>query len=109
MDIDYVKIVVFVPADDADKIRNVLNESGAGRIGNYDNCSFSTRGLGRFRGLEGSKPALGNIGRVEEIEEERIETICPKAKLEDVIKAVRAAHPYEEAAIDVFPLLNQSN
>lgn len=102
----FVKIVVYVPKDYADKIREVLAEGGAGKIGNYDYCSFSVLGVGRFRALKGADPFVGEEGVVEEVQEERIETIAPFDKYEDIIKAVKKVHPYEEPAIDVMPLLN---
>lgn len=84
-----------------------MAEAGAGHIGNYDYCSFSSRGVGRFRGFEGTKPFIGEPGKVEEVEEERIEVICPVEKLDSVLAAVKKVHPYEEPAIDVYPLLNR--
>ena len=103
-----MKIVVFAPLSHADVIRKALAEAGAGHIGNYDSCSFSSRGIGRFRGGEDTKPFIGEPGKLEEVEEERIETICPAQKLEEVLAAVKKAHPYEEPAIDVYPLLNRA-
>lgn len=100
-----MKIVVFVPASHAEKIRHALAESGCGYIGKYDFCSFSVKGTGRFRPLQGAKPFIGKIGRVEKVAEERIETICPKSKLKRALAAICAAHPYEEPAMDVYPLL----
>ncbi len=105
MELDYVKIAVFVPATHADKIRKALNDSGACKLGNYDNCSFSTKGIGRFRGLEGSNPSIGKIGEIEKVEEEKIEVLCSFEKYKEVLEAVKKAHPYEEPAIDVYPLL----
>jgi hypothetical protein len=105
MEFKFVKIAVFTPISHADKIREVLNESGAGGMGTYDNCSFSTKGIGRFRGIEGSNPAIGEVGKIEQVEEERIEVICSFEKYKEVIAAVKKAHPYEEPAIDVYPLL----
>ncbi|MBP9771065.1 hypothetical protein KBC97_02790 [Candidatus Gracilibacteria bacterium] len=107
MDFKFVKIAVFVPITHAGKVREALAESGAGHIGNYDCCSFSVKGIGRFRGLEDSKPFIGEAGKIEEVEEERIETICPSEKLDEVLKAVKKVHPYEEPAIDIYPLLNK--
>ncbi len=101
-----VKIVVFTPVTHADLVRQTLADAGAGHIGNYDSCSFSSRGTGCFRGEEGTNPAVGKPGQLEKVEEERIETIAPEEKITTVIKAVIAAHPYEEPAIDVYPLLN---
>ena len=106
MEIENVKIVVYVPSSHADEVRKVLAESGTGHVGNYDSCTFSIKGTGRFRGLEGTKPFVGESGQLEEVEEERIETICPWGQFEAVLEAVKKAHPYEEPAIDVFPLLN---
>jgi hypothetical protein len=101
-----VKLVIYVPTTDSDKIRAILAESGAGHLGNYDSCSFSTKGIGRFRGLEGSNPTIGESGQLESVEEERIETVCYEHDIEVVLKAVKDAHPYEEPAIDIYPLLN---
>jgi len=106
MDFSLVKIAVFVPVAHGDKVRKALAEARAGHIGNYDFCSFTTRGTGRFRPLKGSKPFLGELEKIETVEEERIEVICPVKILEKVLQAVRKVHPYEEPAIDVFPLLS---
>ncbi|MEK7529236.1 MAG: hypothetical protein AAB592_05710 [Patescibacteria group bacterium] len=106
MDFTFVKVVVYVPLSHADAIREALARSGAGHIGNYDNCSFSTKGTGRFRGLEGSKPFVGSSGKLEEVEEERIETICPREKLDSVLAEIKKIHPYDEPAVDIYPMLN---
>lgn len=98
------KIVVYVPAADGEAVRHAMGEAGAGRIGKYDCCSFTVRGMGRFRPLAGANPTIGAVGRLETVEEERIETVCAGDRLEAVIKAIRAAHPYEEPAIDVYPI-----
>lgn len=105
MKYELVKIVVYVPVTHSDEIRDVLAESGAGYIGNYDYCSFSVRGLGRFRPQKGATPFIGNPGSVEIVEEERIETVCHPEALDQVIAAVKMAHPYEEPVIDLYPLL----
>lgn len=107
MDFKLVKIVVFVPVDHADNVREVLGASGAGHIGNYDCCSFSSRGTGRFRPLKGSKPFLGTLDQIEEVQEERIEAICHKEELQKVLELIKSVHPYEEPVIDVYPLLNE--
>lgn len=99
-----VKLVVFVPLSHADTIREVLGNAGAGKIGNYEFCSFSTRGIGRYRGNQDSNPVIGNAGVYESVEEERIEVVLPRSILADVIEKVKAAHPYEEVAFDVYPL-----
>lgn len=102
----YIKFVVYVPVDHADVIRQALGEAGAGKVSNYDFCSFSSRGLGRFRGNEKSKPFIGKAGELTEVEEERIEVIAPREILDEVIKKVKAVHPYEEMAFDVYALEN---
>ena len=106
MDFKRVKIVVFTPLSHCDQVREVLSKAGAGHIGNYDSCSFSSKGTGRFQPLKGSNPYLGSEGKMEEVEEERIEVICPSGLLKEVLWALRKAHPYEHPAIDIYPLLN---
>ena len=101
-----VKFVVFVPISHADAVRQALSEAGAGKIGNYDFCSFSSRGTGRFRGNEKTNPAIGKAGKYEAVEEERIETVVPREILRQVIEKVKAVHPYEEVAFDIYPLEN---
>lgn len=101
----FVKLVIFTPLSHADAVRKALAESGAGHIGNYNACSFSVRGIGRFRPLKGAKPHIGKVGKIEEVEEERIETICPIEKIKEILAAVKKVHPYEEPAIDMYPLL----
>ena len=101
-----VKIVIYVPVTHADVVREALGEGGAGHFGVYDFCSFSQRGTGRFRPMEGSDPYIGSQGKVESVEEERIETVCPRSIALEVVERVRAVHPYEEMAYDVYPLLD---
>ena len=104
MEKDLVKLVIYVPLTHAEKIRQVLGEQGAGHIGNYDFCSFSVRGVGRFRPLKGANPTIGEVEKLEEVEEERIETVCRESDLEKILNAVKKIHPYEEPAIDIYPL-----
>lgn len=98
------KIVVYVPEDHADKLREAMGNAGAGKIGNYAHCTFTIKGTGRFRPEEGANPTIGSIGNLEEVAEERIETVCSGEKLQDVLKAIRETHPYEEPATDVYPI-----
>lgn len=100
------KIVVYAPVTHANLIRKVLAENGAGKMGEYEECSFSCKGIGRFKPSKNAKPFVGEAGIIEEVEEERIETICDKAKIKEVIAAVRFAHPYEETAIDIFEMVD---
>lgn len=102
----FVKIAVYVTSSHGDKIRLALAESGCGHIGKYDFCSFTTKGIGRFRPLKGAKPFKGREGQIKKIAEERIETICPKSRLKKVLAAIKRAHPYDEPAVDIYPLLN---
>lgn len=100
------KIVVTVPIQDADKVRQAIGEAGGGKVGSYSFCSFSVRGTGRFLPGEGAYPAIGAVGKLEEVEEERIEVNCADELVADVISAIRRAHPYEEPAIDIYLLEN---
>ncbi len=106
METKNVKIVIFVPIFHADAVRQALGEVGAGKIGNYDFCSFSSRGTGRFRGNEKTNPTIGESGKHEAVEEERIEVIVPREILKNVIEKVKAIHPYEEVAFDIYPIEN---
>ena len=98
------KLVVYVPVTYADQVRTALGEAGAGRIGNYQYCSFSVRGIGRFLPVEGAKPMIGVVGQFEQVEEERIEVTCDATLLEEIVHAMKAVHPYEEVAYDLYPL-----
>ena len=95
-------VVVYVPLNAADAVRKALAESGAGHIGNYDSCSFSATGTGRFRPLPGANPHEGKVGSLTEVAEERIEVVVEESKLSDILKAVKKAHPYEEPAIHLW-------
>lgn len=101
----FVKIVLYVPETHADIIRKTLGKNGCGHIGNYDFCSFSVKGVGRYRPDASANPFIGKQGVLEEVAEDRIETICPAERVSEVLAAVKKVHPYEEPAIDVYPLL----
>jgi hypothetical protein len=100
-----VKIVVFVPEAYADVVRHAMAEAGGGQIGNYTDCTFSSKGIGRSRPGEGANPAIGTVGELEEIPEERIEVIADRDQAKVVIEAIKKVHPYEEVALDVYPLI----
>jgi hypothetical protein len=100
------KIVVTVPITDADKVRQAIGEAGGGKVGNYSFCSFSVRGTGRFLPGSGAHPTIGEVGKPEEVEEERIEVNCTDELVADVLTAIRRVHPYEEPAIDIYLLSN---
>ncbi|KKW40244.1 hypothetical protein A2424_05740 [Candidatus Peribacteria bacterium RIFOXYC1_FULL_54_13] len=106
MDTPLYHLIVYVPHKDADAIRSALAEAGAGNIGHYDSCSFSTPGTGRFRPDKDADPAIGAACQLTEVKEERIEVVVPKATLKEVLHAVIKAHPYEEPAIHVLPMLD---
>ncbi len=99
-----IKIVVYVPESHADELRQVMGEAGAGVIGKYSHCTFTTKGIGRFLPMEGAQPRQGEVGKLEEASEERIETVCTRERLDEVLKAIRRVHPDEEIAFDVYPI-----
>lgn len=96
------KIVVFVPAEDADGLRAAMSDAGAGVIGAYTRCSFGLEGVGTFLGDDSTNPAVGERGRLETVRELRVEMVCPEAALPAALDAMRRAHPYEEPAFDVY-------
>lgn len=100
----YYKIVVTVPEDEADNLREAIGNAGGGKVGNYTHCSFSVKGTGRFLPVDGAKPAIGHVGQPEEVAEERIEITCDDDSVKAVVAAIRDAHSYEEPAIDVYKL-----
>ncbi len=102
-----VKIVTFVPVADADKVRNALGGAGAGQIGEYSFCSYSVVGKGRFVPSDKASPHIGEANKLEAAGEERIEVICGRTKAKTVIEAMRQAHPYEEVAFDIYPLIDE--
>ena len=103
---EYFKIKVTVPVDSTDKVRQALCEAGAGKLGNYDFCSYSYPVNGCFRPLEGANPTIGEVGELERVEEELVECICHEDLLKEVIAALKKAHPYEEPAIDIIARYN---
>jgi thymidylate kinase len=99
-------LIVFVPSTHSQAVRDALARSGAGKEGNYDSCSFSSRGEGRFRPLDGAHPAIGRVGEVCVVEEDRIEAVVHPSRVTQVVEAVRKAHPYEEPAIHLMQVLD---
>lgn len=102
-------LVIYVPLTHADAVRKAIADAGAGTLGNYDRCSFSVRGTGRFRPLKGANPHLGSEGAIEEVEEERIEVVVEEKYLKEVVKAARKEHPYEEPAIHVLAMQDEKD
>ena len=96
------KITFFVPVAHKEAVKDAMFGAGAGRTGLYDRCSFETLGTGQYRPLAGSSPHLGEAGRVETVEEARVEMVCPdRDSLPGVVRAMKGAHPYETVAYDV--------
>lgn len=100
------KLVVTVPVSHADLVRDAIGKTGLDHVGNYGYCSFSTKGFGRFLPLDGASPAIGEIGTLEMVEEERIEISCTHEGVAGIIEAIKLVHPYEEPVIDVYALLD---
>ena len=100
------KLVTFVPEQHVGEVRDAMAEAGAGVIGNYDHCSFGTKGIGTFRGNEKATPAVGVKGRVEQAAEIRLEMIVNQWDVPNVLTALHRNHPYEEVAYDLYPLDN---
>lgn len=100
----YKKLAVYVPIEDADKLRKALAEAGAGEQGHYDHTSFTSIGEGRFRPNEQAHPAIGKNGQLEKVEEAKVEVIFPEDREEKVLSAMYRVHPYEEVAFDLFSI-----
>jgi dinuclear metal center YbgI/SA1388 family protein len=98
------KWVIFVPAENADAVRAAVFDAGAGHIGDYSHCSWTSSGTGQFLPLDGASPTIGSVGSLERLAEDRIEVIAPAGSRTAVLTAMRAAHPYEEPAFDVLTL-----
>ena len=98
------KLVYFVPEEARDATREAIFAAGGGRIGDYERCSWYTRGTGTFLAGEGADPAVGEVGEEEHVPEYRVEVVVPEASLSAAVDALRAAHPYEEVAFDLYPL-----
>jgi hypothetical protein len=100
------KLVWFVPREALEATRDAVFAAGAGRIGEYERCSWYTEGTGTFFGGEGTDPAIGRAGVEERVTELRLETVFPAERHDDIVAALRAAHPYEEPAFDVYELVS---
>jgi len=99
------KICVYVPENSVEKVKSALFDAGAGRIRNYDSCCWQTTGTGQFRPLDGSDPTIGSLGEIEQVKEIKIELVCTNELVKPAIQAMKAAHPYEVPAFDVWELL----
>ncbi|MCA2262732.1 Nif3-like dinuclear metal center hexameric protein [Mycobacterium marseillense] len=99
------KWVIYVPQENAEAVRAAVFEAGAGHIGDYSHCSWSVTGIGQFLPHEGASPAVGSVGNVERVTEDRFEVVAPARARAAVLAALRAAHPYEEPAFDIFAMV----
>lgn len=99
----FLLIRTAVPVFGVAKVREAIAKAGAGEQGNYTHCSGSYRSIGRFLPMPGAHPTIGKVGKLEEVEEEIIETLCQEDLVKKVIEALKKAHPYEHPAIDIMP------
>lgn len=104
-----VKIVVTIPLENVEEVRNALCNAGAGVIGNYTHCSMLTKCIGTFMPNEEANPYIGENNTLEFVEEEKLEVVCDCKKAKEVLNTLREVHPYEEPAIDIIPLLEESD
>ncbi len=109
INVNRIKIFVTIPIEYVEKVRNAVCKAGAGIIGNYTYCTSSTKSIGTFKPNDKAKPYIGDINNLEFVEEEKLEFVCDIKKARQVISKLREVHPYEEPAIDIIPLLDESN
>lgn len=100
------KLIFFVPKANVEQVKNAIFKTGAGRIGNYAQCSWQTEGVGQFKPLIGANPSIGNQGQLEVVSEFRVEILCLDANIQAAIDAMKHSHPYEEPAFEVISLQN---
>ena len=98
------KLVFFVPEQHKEAVKQAVFAAGAGKIGNYEHCCWEVKGDGQFRPLAGSNPSIGQQDQLESVPEYRVELVCEGQLIKDVVLAMKAAHPYEEPAYDVWAL-----
>ena len=108
ININNVKIIVTIPVDNVENVRKVICEAGAGIIGNYTYCSITTKCIGTFKPTENANPYIGKKNKLEFVQEEKLEVRCNINKVKDIISKIREVHPYEEPAIDIVPLIDES-
>ncbi|GJQ62862.1 MAG: GTP cyclohydrolase 1 type 2 [Melioribacteraceae bacterium] len=107
-DSNQIKLVVFIPENDSEKVADAIFKAGGGIIGEYNNCSYRLNGTGTFKGSENSNPSIGTKENFEKVNETRLEVLVDKWKLNKVLGSMLEAHPYEEPAYDVYPLQNKN-
>lgn len=109
IDIKKVKIVVTVPSQNTEEVRNAICSEGAGIIGNYTHCSMTTKCIGTFKPTDEANPYIGEKNKLELVEEEKLEVMCDINIVKRVLKKLREVHPYEEPAIDIIPIINEED
>ena len=109
ININKVKIIVTVPKENTEEVRNAICNEGAGIIGNYSDCSMTTKCIGTFKPNDNANPYIGQSNKLEFVEEDKLEVVCPVDKVKSVISKLREIHPYEEPAIDIIPLLDEED
>lgn len=108
IDIKKVKIIVTVPIENTDEVRKAICNEGAGVIGNYTHCSMATKCIGTFKPNDEANPYIGENNKMEFVEEDKLEVLCDIDSVKNVILKLREVHPYEEPAIDIIPLIDES-
>ena len=108
IEINKVKIIVTIPIENVNEVRNAICEAGAGVIGNYTHCSMSTKCVGTFKPTDEANPYIGEKNNLEFVEEEKLEVVCDVNIVKNVISKLREVHPYEEPAIDIIPLIDEN-
>ena len=108
-DIHRVKIITTIPTENTEAVRNAICDEGAGIIGNYTHCTMSTKCIGTFKPNDEANPYIGEKNKLEFVEEDKLEVVCPVEKVKDVVSKLREVHPYEEPAIDIIPLIDESD
>lgn len=108
INISRVKIFVTIPLENVDEVRKAICEAGAGVIGEYSYCTTSTKSIGTFMPNENANPHIGEKNKLEFVEEEKLEFVCDIEKVKEVLSKLREIHPYEEPAIDIIPLIDES-
>jgi hypothetical protein len=99
------KLTFYVPESHLDQVKEAVFAAGAGRMGDYDSCAWQTLGQGQFRPLKGADPHIGTVGKLEHVQEYKVEMVCSDECVRAVVDALRAAHPYEEPAFDLMQLV----
>ena len=109
IDIKKVKVIVTIPAENTEEVRNAICNEGAGIIGDYTYCTMTTKCIGTFKPSDEANPYIGEKNKIEFVEEDKLEVICDINIVKRVIKTIRKVHPYEEPAIDIIPLIDEED